>query len=395
MTLQLNKTWFYNKCASLNIHKRIYIGYSGGVDSSVLLHLSQVLSKKFLYKIRVIHINHFYNKRSFYWSYFCKTQCDNLKIPINIYINKIKYKKNIEEYFRLLRYNLFSNIILKNSSLLLGHNKNDFIETIFLNLFRGSGLNGLSGIKEKSKLKHINILRPLLNIDKSTIVNYAYKNKIRYIIDFSNFKYIFNRNYLRYNLFYKVFDKWPDFKKSIYSCSVICHNTYDFIYKKCMYFFKSKGYFYNLLSIKYVLLLPKFWRYEIFRLWIKQNNYTAPSHHHVLEIDKILHTKNSKTAFIKIKNYKIQKYKKHLCIEKVYQNYNKNTFIYVKNNSYNLKYKKIKYIITQKTLFNYYKHLSNKKSLSMIKYKKKYIILSGIWITKNYYKISFIIKNLK
>ena len=93
---KLTIEWLYKKCSNLKIHKNIFIGYSGGVDSGTLLHLSYKMSKKYNFFIKVIHINHLYNKNSNTWSVFCKKKCNKFKIPIII----LKYKKNIKKIFK-------------------------------------------------------------------------------------------------------------------------------------------------------------------------------------------------------------------------------------------------------------------------------------------------------
>ncbi len=123
--------------SNFKFHKNIYIAYSGGVDSGVLLYLTSKFFDKNKFFIRVLHVNHGYNRSAFLWSLFCKNVCNEYKIPLVIFNSKTFSKnKNIEQECRFIRFNNFFDFIFKNSTLLLAHNEDDFLETMFLRLFR-------------------------------------------------------------------------------------------------------------------------------------------------------------------------------------------------------------------------------------------------------------------
>lgn len=138
---------------------------------------------------------------------FCESLCKELsinfssvKIDVKTFANK--NKQSIEEAARNLRYQklLEYSSKIKATKIVTAHNLEDNTETVLLNLFRGTGLKGASGIP----IRRDNIIRPLLSVSKEDIINYLNSNKIEYRIDSSNLENDFARNYLRNEIIPKI-----------------------------------------------------------------------------------------------------------------------------------------------------------------------------------------------
>jgi len=174
-----------------------FIACSGGVDSMVLLHLA----KKYNLDIEILHVN--YNLRgkdSAADAYFLEQYSSKNKIPISILEVDLKKELelnggNLQNEARRIRYNFFGEKLnnTDNSKLLIAHHQNDQIETFWLQLFRGSGLKGMAGMDKINN----KIIRPLLNVSKDELVNYALKNQISWREDQSNAKLNYQRNLWR------------------------------------------------------------------------------------------------------------------------------------------------------------------------------------------------------
>lgn len=174
-----------------------FIACSGGVDSMVLLHLA----KKYNLDIEILHVN--YNLRgkdSAADAYFLEQYSSKNKIPISILVVDLKKELelnggNLQNEARRIRYNFFGEKLnnTDNSKLLIAHHQNDQIETFWLQLFRGSGLKGMAGMDKINN----KIIRPLLNVSKDELVNYALKNQISWREDQSNSKLNYQRNLWR------------------------------------------------------------------------------------------------------------------------------------------------------------------------------------------------------
>ncbi|MBN2789533.1 MAG: tRNA lysidine(34) synthetase TilS [Candidatus Delongbacteria bacterium] len=185
---------------SFNSKTKLAVSYSGGVDSAVLLDIVLFICKEMRLPVpAVIYFNHNLRgkessqEKSFIISKF-KHLGKNLR-TIDLDVQTYSKRKNIsiESAARELRYRNLDTILNQYDYILLGHHGDDNVETVLFNIFRGSGLQGLEGIK-KLRGKYV---RPLLEVSKSDILDYAEKNKIDYVTDSSNLKNDFSRNKIR------------------------------------------------------------------------------------------------------------------------------------------------------------------------------------------------------
>jgi tRNA(Ile)-lysidine synthase len=349
-----------------------------------LLNLCFNIFKKTNFSIRAINVNYINNKNAKNWHIFCKTQCCKYKIPITtFFINSFK-NKNLEQELRIIRYKIFLKLLNKSATLLLAHNSSDIIETFFLNLFRGCGINGFSSISDNPLYKNFSIFRPMTDFDKDQIFNYAKKNNINYITDFTNFDIKFNRNFIRHNLFNEINKKWQNFKTPILRCIDLSKHLNLYINYRCNFFLKKiKNN--NYLNLDSINSLPSYIKTEILKIFIKKNNIKPLSYKHINELNRII-ISGKKFSSLKINNFVFYINFKKLYIKKI-KTYFFN-FKFLKSNNF---YKKIKN--SNLLNLNINKILSNNSILSIdnkkhmiIKYDNFLIILSGIWKSKIYSK---------
>ena len=192
---------FIKKHNLIENNSKLLIALSGGPDSVFALHFFHQFKNKYKAELIAAHVNH--NLRgndSEQDQIFCEKICNELKIPIfikSVDVEKFARKNNqsIEEAARNLRYNFFEEISNheKVDYIITAHNSDDNTETILLNLIKGTGLSGLSGIP----VKRGKIVRPILSLSKKEIVEFLELNKINFRIDKSNYENDFERNKLR------------------------------------------------------------------------------------------------------------------------------------------------------------------------------------------------------
>ena len=179
------------------INNDLVVGLSGGSDSIFLLFYIKHLKEHFgfLGSVFPIIVDHGLRIESNHEA--LKTKKIAAKLGFDPKIIKIKDKYtsgNLQNWARIRRRDILYNVAQKHSAdIVLGHQYDDQIETIYMRLMKSSGFNGLIGIKEVTKWKEIKVLRPLLKIKKKEILNFLKRKKIPYVTDKSNFDYKFER----------------------------------------------------------------------------------------------------------------------------------------------------------------------------------------------------------
>ena len=182
---------------------KLVLGVSGGPDSITMLDILCKIKKeeKIKFEIVVAHINHQIRKEANEDEKYVKEFCEKneikffvLRIDVKEYANNNKI--GLEEAGRKVRYDFFDEVMkLTNSNkIAIAHNKNDKVETIIMNIFRGSGIYGLRGIEPKRKDKYI---RPLIECERKEIEEYCEENHLEPRIDKTNFENDYTRNKIR------------------------------------------------------------------------------------------------------------------------------------------------------------------------------------------------------
>ncbi len=190
---------------------RYLVGYSGGLDSHVLLHLCARFRGKRGGEFMAVHVNHGLHSDAGRWQEHCQSICEDLGIPFeSIAVDaRSRSGESPEEAARNARYQAFSGLLKAGEALLLAHHQDDQAETVLLQLMRGTGLGGLSGIGRETRLGAGKVLRPLLDVPRRDLFDYAQKNRLTWIDDPSNLETDFDRNYLRHHIFPLLKQRWP------------------------------------------------------------------------------------------------------------------------------------------------------------------------------------------
>ena len=194
-----------NKYNLINDGDRIVLGVSGGPDSIAMLNiLNDIRNDKNLhmnFDIIVAHVNHMIWEEAIDDQRFVENFCKKIGVSFyakSIDVQKIANNKKIgtEEAGRNARYEFFDEILEKENAnkIAIAHNKNDKIETIIMNMLRGSGIAGLKGIEPIKNNKYI---RPLIECERFEIEEYCAKNGIEPRIDRTNFENVYTRNKVR------------------------------------------------------------------------------------------------------------------------------------------------------------------------------------------------------
>jgi tRNA(Ile)-lysidine synthase len=183
---------------------RVLVAVSGGVDSLALLYVLEQFSKEIGFELFVAHLNHMSRgKESDEDSNFVKRAADKLSLPfftdsVNINKEKQQLKTSFQESARILRYQFLerTRVSIAGDKIAVGHTADDQIETILMNLLRGAGLKGLSGIP----VKRGKIIRPILGCSRTELELYLKDKNLGYREDSSNKEKKYLRNEIRQDL---------------------------------------------------------------------------------------------------------------------------------------------------------------------------------------------------
>jgi tRNA(Ile)-lysidine synthase len=203
----------------------IWIGLSAGVDSTALLHAAAKYCSLSGRNLTAIHVHHGLSKNADTWAKQANKLCEELSQKFSITIGCIVEKlslnhdgESLEQAARSARYAIFSKYCQPNDVLLQGHHLDDQIETFFMRAIRGSGLTGLASIPKQRPLSrdnHCQILRPLLAIEKTKLIEYAKKHQLHWVEDESNLDSKMDRNWWRNELLPQIWQRYPEQKKSL------------------------------------------------------------------------------------------------------------------------------------------------------------------------------------
>lgn len=181
----------------------IVVGVSGGVDSTALLHILYCLQQEYALTLHVVHIHHgLREKDADEDAFFVQNLCESWNILCDVFYYDIKEeskrrKMSEEETGRVIRYEKFEEIAkFHDSKIAVAHNSNDQAETILMNLARGAGLKGLTGIAPVRGA----IIRPLISCERKEIEQYNKQFQIPFRNDATNDMDFYTRNKIRHFL---------------------------------------------------------------------------------------------------------------------------------------------------------------------------------------------------
>ncbi len=202
---------------ALPAQQQIKVAYSGGMDSHVLLHaLRQTLAHDGWKRLSAIHVNHGLHPDADQWAIHCEHVCRHLRVALDIVeVRLVKAKEGPEAAARRARYAAFEQRLQEGDALLTAHHLDDQAETFLLQLLRGSGPAGLSAMPAEAALGSGRLLRPLLDVPRDAIRDYAVGHALEFIQDPSNRELRYDRNYLRHEIMPRIQQRWPAAARTI------------------------------------------------------------------------------------------------------------------------------------------------------------------------------------
>nr|WP_024965658.1 tRNA lysidine(34) synthetase TilS [Pantoea sp. IMH] len=205
-------------------HQHLLVAYSGGLDSSVLLHQLVLLRQQLpSLHLRAIHIHHGLSESADVWVSHCEAECLRWQVPLEVVrVTVDGRKEGIEAAARQARYSAFRHALLPGECLVTAQHQDDQCETLLLALKRGSGPAGLSAMPLKGSLAGGDHLRPLLTQTRQQLEAWAQSHHLRWIEDESNQDRRYDRNFLRQEIMPVLTARWPHFPQAVARSASLC-----------------------------------------------------------------------------------------------------------------------------------------------------------------------------
>jgi tRNA(Ile)-lysidine synthase len=198
--------------AHLPAGANLCVAYSGGLDSTVLLHAAaRVAAGTERYRVRAVHVDHRLHPESAQWRAHCERAAAALRIDlIQLAVDVPRHPgASLEAAAREARYEALCAGLRPGEVVLTAHHADDQLETVLLALMRGAGVRGLSAMPAVQRFGAGSLMRPLLEFTRRELEDWARAERLSSISDPSNDNIGFDRNYLRHRVAPALYERWP------------------------------------------------------------------------------------------------------------------------------------------------------------------------------------------
>lgn len=297
----------------------LIVGFSGGMDSMVLLHALAKLKNPLKGRIIAVHVHHNLSKNADNWAFFCQKQAD--KLGVEFVLKKVRFNNSgegIEAAARKARYQVLEKVAREQSAraILTAHHMDDQIETFLIQWMRGAGPEGLSSMPGFKHNDTTLLVRPLLGFERSELFEYAQKKRLKWVEDESNQDTMYLRNAIRLEVVPVLQNIRPGFKTAasrsvnlIAEATEILKEVAQEDIKKVQE--KSTGY----LVLDDLLRLSTERQSRLLRQWLESCGMGKYPRTRILELlRQVSHTSSQSVQLLKAKDKELRLYGKRLMV---------------------------------------------------------------------------------
>ena len=256
------------------------VAYSGGPDSTALLHALAHLPEARARGLRAMHVDHGLHPESVRWAAHCRAFCATLGLACEVHMAKVDRSGGVglEAAARHARYAIFTEHLQAGERLVFGHHQDDQAETVLLKLLRGAGPEGLGGMRAQRPLGRGMVWRPLLDTPRQVLRDYVDTHDLPCIHDPSNDDRQLARNHLRHEVMPLLKTHWPQAAISITHSAMLCHVAADTLQQDWLAVFEDlRDDTTNSLDARGWLALPPALRDPLLAHWLHAQGLTAPT----------------------------------------------------------------------------------------------------------------------
>lgn len=269
-----------------------WVAFSGGTDSTALLHAAANRSDHSLGALRAIHIDHGLQPDSPLWADHCRRICDAIGVPIVVrclHLEPIP-GESLEATAREARYRALAAVLRPGDLMLTAHNQDDQAETLLLALLRGSGVHGLAAMPRETELGQGRLVRPLLDVPRETLEQYVRSSELSWIEDPSNASLRMDRNYLRNSVVPLLRLRWPGLSATLSRSAGHCAEAAYLVDGLASELMEAcAGAHPGALGIRALGALERSRCKAVLRLWLRRRGFALPDSRHLARIlDEVL-----------------------------------------------------------------------------------------------------------
>jgi tRNA(Ile)-lysidine synthase len=207
------------------------VGFSGGLDSTVLLHLLAAARDRLLAPLIAVHVDHDLQPGSSGWAEHCRATCDRLGVALlsRTVDAHPRQGESPEAAAREARYAAIAELMGVDDMLLTAHHQDDQAETLLLQLLRGAGVDGLAAMPALCRWQSGWLARPLLMTSRAAIRQWAGRHDLRWVEDPSNRSTAADRNFLRHEVMPLLSTRWPAATERVAHSAGLCAEAADLL----------------------------------------------------------------------------------------------------------------------------------------------------------------------
>ncbi|RFS28071.1 tRNA lysidine(34) synthetase TilS [Acinetobacter cumulans] len=258
------RTGFLSQSQAFSAQTRFLIGCSGGMDSMLLLHLMSELCPN---HTRAIYIDHQLQSQSASWGEFVAEQCQQRNIPCIVQAVEVA-TGNLENQARQARYDAYLQHLAPNEVLVLAHHQQDQAETLMLRLLSGAGIHGLAAMQAVDVREEMTIWRPLLDVSREQICQWAHQLNVKNIEDPTNLDTHYDRAWCREILWPLLESRYPKMQQALSRTSYLMQDAEEILASVLETDLKACGSG-QALCLETLLALPQARQRQLLSAWMK------------------------------------------------------------------------------------------------------------------------------
>lgn len=301
---------------SLPTPGRYWVGYSGGRDSSVLLHALASIEEQLPAPLAAIHVDHGLHPDSAHWAAHCRTVCRALGVPMEEQrLGLVRQPgDSMEQVARDARYHAIGERMEPGEMLLTAHHGDDQVETFLLQLLRGAGVSGLAAMPLLREWANGWLARPLLGYSRADLEGWAAEQGLGWQEDTANADLTIPRNYLRHEIIPRLKRRWPALVATTSRSASHCADAKELIEEVAWDDLAAAGLTSPWqLSLDSLSSLSAARQRNLLRFWIRSQEVAVPGHQIIERIlREVLHASGQSEPLVQWNGGEIRRYRNRL-----------------------------------------------------------------------------------